>query len=455
MKLAIVKLEEIYEEERVRKEYGNLQELVHSIKKEGLIQPLACTECSGPIGEIRYRLLAGGRRLRAAREAGQEEVPIRIYDEQLSELQIKSIELAENIYRKDLEYAEEVKLCKEINDLQIAIYGEKVSTTPGASGWSQRDTATLLGRSPASVTADIQLAEAIAKFPEIGKLKDKAEARKALTMLYESISRDELSTRLMATKAETTTDFKKEGLINAFIVKDFFEGVKDIPDGWVDLIEIDPPYAINLTETKKHRALSELQMEGYNEIDYKSYLPFMDKVFSECRRVLKDDGWMIVWFAADPWFEHIYTLLKNNQFNLNKLPGLWVKKSEEKAAQAQSMQPTLYLANAYEMFFYCRKGGATVYKPGKQNVFIHQQVSSSKKIHQTERPIELLMELLSIFVAPDSRVLVPFLGSGNTMLAAVNLDMKPFGYELTDAYKSSFVIKVHEGEYGKYTSYGG
>lgn len=451
MKLAIVKQEEIYEEERVRKEYGNLQELIHSIKKEGIIQPLAVV----PGNDGKYRLLAGGRRLRACREAGIQEIPVRIYDEALSELQIKSIELAENVYRKDLEYAEEVKLCKEINDLQIAIYGEKVSTTPGASGWSQRDTAQLLGRSPASVTADIQLAEAIARFPEIGKLKDKAEARKALTMLYESISRDELSTRLMAIRAETTTDILKEKLVNAFIIKDFFEGVKDIPDGWVDLIEIDPPYAIDLGETKKHRSLSGLQMEGYNEIDRKDYLPFMDTLFSQCRRILKDEGWMIVWFAADPWFAHIYTLLKNNQFNLNMLPGLWVKKSEERAAQAQSMQPSLYLANAYEMFFYCRKGGATMYKPGKQNVFLHQQVSTSKKVHQTERPIELLMELLSIFVAPDSRVLVPFLGSGNTMLAAVNLDMKPFGYELTEAYKSSFVIRVHEGEYGKYSSFGG
>jgi len=454
MKLAIVKLEEIYVTDRIRKEFGDIHGLANSIKKEGLINPLACSlPPTGYDGPAKYRLLAGERRFRAAGEARAQEVPIRIYDEALTELQIKSIELSENIYRKDLEYAEEVKLCKQINDLQIAIHGEKVQRSADAPGWSQRDTAELLGRSPASITADIQLAEAIELFPELANLKNKHEARKALGVIFETSTREELAKRLTEERSQTTEDKLKQELCNAFITRDFFDGVKEVPNEWIDIIEIDPPYAINLLEAKKHRELGEQQMEGYNEIDKLQYLPFMDSVLIECKRVLKDTGWLIVWFGPDPWFGSISSLLRKHGFLGNSLPGLWVKKSEDKAAMAQSMMPSLYLANAYEMFFYARKGGATMYRPGQQNVFLHQQVSPSKKSHPTERPIEMIQDILSIFAAPGSRVLVPFLGSGNTMLAATNLGMKPIGYELTAAYKDSFIIRVHEGEYGKYKSY--
>jgi ParB/RepB/Spo0J family partition protein len=449
MKVDIVPIETVVEGDRRRKEYGNVQELVHSIRKEGLIQPLAV--CTGSFG--RFRLLAGGRRLRACREAGLTEVPVRIYDESLSELQVRSIELAENIHRKDLEYAEEVKLCKEINDLQIAIHGEKVIRSADAPGWSQRDTAEMLGRSPASITADIQLAEAINIFPELANLKNKNEARKALSSIYESSNREELARKLTNERNNSTEDKLKQELCNSFIVRDFFEGIKEVPKDWIDIIEIDPPYAINLTDFKKHREPGDWQMAGYNEIDKMQYLPFIDNVLIECSRVLKDTGWLILWFAPDPWFASMGSLLRKHGFMGNSLPGLWVKKSEEKAAMAQSMMPSLYLANAYEMFFYARKGGATMYRPGQQNVFNFQQIPPNKKSHPTERPIEMIQDMLSIFAAPDSRVLVPFLGSGNTMLAATNLGMKPIGYELTSAYKDSFVIRVHEGEYGKYKSY--
>jgi ParB/RepB/Spo0J family partition protein len=450
MKLEVVKLDQLYEEDRIRKEFGNIQELVHSIKKEGLIQPIAVAA----MGDGRYRLLAGGRRLRACREAGLELIPIRVYDEDLTELQIKSIELAENIYRKDLEYAEEVKLCKEINDLQTAIHGRKISTAENAPGWSQRDTADLLGRSPASVTLDIQLAEAIELFPELANLKNKNEARKALSIMYESTVKEDLAKRLAEERRSTPEDQTKQEMINAFIIKDFFEGIKEVPNEWIDIIEIDPPYAINLASAKKHQSLGELQMEGYNEVEIDQYLPFMDNVLSECQRVLKDTGWLILWFGPDPWFSPLASLLQRNKFLFNKLPGLWVKKTEDKAAQAQSMMPSLYLANAYEMFFYARKGGSTMYKPGKQNVFLYPQVPTQRKIHPTERPIEMIQELLSIFAAPGSRVLVPFLGSGNTLLAASNLNMKAFGYELNQPYKDAFTIRVFESKLGEYKSYG-
>ena len=66
----------------------------------------------------------------------------------------------------------------------------------------------------------------------------------------------------------------------------------------------------------------------------------------------------------------------------------------------------------------------------------------------------MITEVLHTFGIEGSRVLVPFLGSGNTLLAASNLQMSGFGFELTKEYKDSFIMKVNEGEPGMYNSYG-
>ena len=82
-------------------EEGALEQLADSIKEHGLIQPILVA----PIGEDRYRIIAGERRWRACRMAGLEEVPaiIREYTPQ----KISEVSLIENLQREDLNPIEE------------------------------------------------------------------------------------------------------------------------------------------------------------------------------------------------------------------------------------------------------------------------------------------------------------------------------------------------------------
>lgn len=104
------------------------------------------------------------------------------------------------------------------------------------------------------------------------------------------------------------------------------------------------------------------------------------------------------------------------------------------------------------MFFYGYKGGGRIKKGGRANVFNYKPVSAGRKIHPTERPIEMIQEVLSTFGSPGDRVLVPYLGSGNTLLASANLQMTSFGYDLSKEYKDRFITKVHESKPPLYTS---
>jgi site-specific DNA-methyltransferase (adenine-specific) len=93
-----------------------------------------------------------------------------------------------------------------------------------------------------------------------------------------------------------------------------------------------------------------------------------------------------------------------------------------------------------------RKGKPKLQTPGKTNKFEFSPVSPKRKIHPTERPVEMIEDILKTFIKPNQRVFVPFLGSGNTLIAAHNLSMFSMGADLDEKeiFKPAFVRKVME-----------
>ena len=86
---------------------AKLKELSESIKKHGIIQPLIVRKKG-----LNYELVAGERRLRAAKLAKLQTVPVlvREYDEK----QMRELSLVENIQRHDLNPLEEAKAIQEL-----------------------------------------------------------------------------------------------------------------------------------------------------------------------------------------------------------------------------------------------------------------------------------------------------------------------------------------------------
>jgi ParB family chromosome partitioning protein len=81
----------------------SLEELAQSIITYGIIQPLSIRK----LREDKYELVAGERRLRAAKRAGLTEVPAIIVD--ITDRQSAAIALLENLQREDLSFIEEAE----------------------------------------------------------------------------------------------------------------------------------------------------------------------------------------------------------------------------------------------------------------------------------------------------------------------------------------------------------
>ena len=90
---------------RVHFDESKLEELASSIKKNGIIQPIAVREDKVDSG--RYQIIAGERRWLAAQKAGLHEVPIIILD--LDDHEALELAIVENIQRDDLNIVEEAK----------------------------------------------------------------------------------------------------------------------------------------------------------------------------------------------------------------------------------------------------------------------------------------------------------------------------------------------------------
>jgi len=90
---------------RTRMDEGSLYELAESIKSQGVMQPVLVRPLAGSAND--YEIIAGERRVRAARLAGLDEVPVLVKD--VPDEAAAVMALIENIQREDLNPLEEAQ----------------------------------------------------------------------------------------------------------------------------------------------------------------------------------------------------------------------------------------------------------------------------------------------------------------------------------------------------------
>jgi ParB family chromosome partitioning protein len=97
---------------RLNFDEAKLEELTQSIKKNGIIQPIAVRPDRNDTDK--YEIIAGERRWLAAQKAGLHEVPIVVLD--LDDNEALEVAIIENIQRDDLNTVEEAKGYKRLAD---------------------------------------------------------------------------------------------------------------------------------------------------------------------------------------------------------------------------------------------------------------------------------------------------------------------------------------------------
>ena len=420
---------------RFREDLGDLESLARDIKETGQIHPILVEEL--PEGGL--SLLAGHRRLEACRllnrrvwyttsQEGEIEIP--------SDLHRRRIELMENLARKSFSTLEEANLIAEIDRLMKEIYGERTAGGGGVAakregdGWSQRDTAQLLGfASNRTISDAIQISKAAEIIPELREAKTTVEAKQRIQRFVQDAARQELVKRGVL-HLSSFIDNPQEFFENRIILGDCIECMKELAPGIIDYIVTDPPYRISHNQGKK--VSDDAEILGTFDDSQESYSP--EELVTQINRITKPNAWVFLFTSIEDFFLY-QTLFQAARFSLYPRPLVWAKVQPSPFVlyKGTTIQMESWPIPCYELILQARKGQGSLARQGQPDLLCYPPVKSGTKRHPTEKPVPLLDDLISRVFHPGTRGLLldPFAGSGSTLVAANRFPgLTSFGYEL-------------------------
>ena len=243
--------------------------------------------------------------------------------------------------------------------------------------------------------------------------------------------------------------------INKIVCGDCIEVMRKFPPNSIDLIIADPPYNVNLVDTRA---------------DWDKQPVNWDEVFREFRFILKPNGYVFIFgmlsslswvvttavkYGFRVWFDFVwvkeqsknFTMAKKKPMNQHEIIVCLISK-EFKSSEAtynykeignkgkpyrvrwqgySSYRDIIMKEKASNGFRY----PTTVLKFDSANAAFGKKKETK---HPTEKPLDLIMYLVRGFSKPNDVILDPFLGSGTTAVACKILGRKFIGIEIDEKW---------------------
>lgn len=219
---------------------------------------------------------------------------------------------------------------------------------------------------------------------------------------------------------------------------DCLEGLAAVPDNSVDLILTDPPYSsggafagdrrsrtgTKYTSTSYTGAYSLPDFSGDN-MDQRAFTEFNRQVFAKCREKTKPEG-VLATFIDWRNLPALSDAVQAAGWTWRGL-AIWHKPNgrPHKGRYRNESEFIVWASNGPMPF---DRGVGCL--PG---YYKYSNVQSKDRTHQTEKPLQLIADLLEI-VPAGAVVLDPFMGSGTTAVACLRTGRNFIGFELSKEY---------------------
>ena len=237
----------------------------------------------------------------------------------------------------------------------------------------------------------------------------------------------------MANK-KTYIDVQQSKIISGDCIK----VMQSIPENSIDAIITDPPYNLGLFMHKRNTNLGKMRENqfayaGWDNLEYKEWKTSMSKFLTQCKRVLKKRGTLIIFMSVLKVADIVDIAQKKGFYY--KTTGVWHK------TNPMPRNKDIHFVNSTECWIYFIKDGTsgTFNNDGcVKHDFLESSVCplSEKKYgkHPTQKPLSIMRELIKFVTNPRDIVLDPFMGSGSTCVASAIMGRRYIGIELNDKY---------------------
>tara|TARA_R100001440_G_scaffold2371_1_gene6868 strand:+ start:48 stop:749 length:702 start_codon:yes stop_codon:yes gene_type:complete len=208
---------------------------------------------------------------------------------------------------------------------------------------------------------------------------------------------------------------------------DCLDKMKEIEDNSIDVIISSPPY-------------EDITGAGYasktkDVLFLKLYTEFLDKVFKEYKRILKENGQIFFNVKSKTLHKTLKTphwMEFTDGFQLFYFKSYIIWKY---AGSFDSTKSRFHLD--YEVIYHLSKGNnihinenTGIHDPLSSVWYIPHNIPKTERLHPTQMPIALAEHILNIVAKPNDTVLDCFMGSGTTGVACKKKNINFIGIEL-------------------------
>lgn len=386
-------------ETRQRREITDVEDLAKSIAKIGLINPIVVKKD----GE----LIAGERRWTAVQILGWTHINVQ-FAEDMSEIELKLLELEENVRRVDLPWQDQCRAVEEYHKLRTAEQEDwTVSATAEALGLDRREVGQKLMVAKELDNGNSRVTEAPRYTVARGIVVREAERKE--TSVLEKL--DEVITGEKPVKKEVP-------IVNGSFIEwqKGYDGIK------FNFIHCDFPYGVK-ADTHDQGAAS--SFGGYAD-GPEVYRDLLLALAASMDTAVAESAHLMFWFSMDYYQETLDTL-RDMGWEVSAFPLMWHKSDNMGILPDPSRGPR----RIYETCFLGSRGDRKIIRA------VSNVVSSptTKLIHMSEKPVPVLSKFMEMFVDQYTIMLDPTCGSGNAVKAAENKGAnKVFGIEINQEF---------------------
>lgn len=383
--------------ERQRRELRNIDELAESIQRIGLINPIVVTRDGV--------LVAGERRLTAVRQLGWTHVPVQ-FVEDLSDYELQTIELEENIKRENLPWQDEVAALERFHKLKVA----------NEPAWSQEQTADAVGLSRPEVSKKLQVAAHMGN--EVVAGADRFSA--ALNIVQRNAERKKTSVLDSVTVVINDTILTPEEQAAApepeipLLNVSFHDWQPSYDGPLFNLIHCDFPYGINVADAPRMDAT----IKDYYEDTPDVFWELVYRLHHAMENVVADSAHLIFWYSPKlNRHGEVVKYIEAMGWKVNPFPLIWHKSDGSGIAPDPQRGPR----QTYEAAIFASRGDRKITQEGcVANSFAYPGRRDGA-IHASEKPYAMLRHFMRMVCDEYSLVLDPTCGSGNALKVAEDL----------------------------------
>lgn len=243
--------------------------------------------------------------------------------------------------------------------------------------------------------------------------------------------------------------------INNIYNEDCIEGMKKLDANSCHLAILDPPYGMSYKSNYGSK---------FKEIKNDNNLDWVEDVFSELNRVTVDDSHIYCYTSVeymDVFLKEIkkYWKVKNiitvprtmkgglgdlySSYSPQKEFIIFGTKGKRKFEETQILKPSeVYLKDKR------KKPKEWIYRLPDEWNWVKVSEHNLKRVHPTQKTVETVDIMIKMSSKEGEVVIDPFMGSGTTAIASVEVNRNYIGFELDEEYhiKANERIKSHKQE---------